>query len=143
MDIKSAVKITTGCYAHLECIDGLTDSELLDQYIMQLYDVDYVPPGIKKQINQFVKDFRFTYSGIHKSLKYFYEVKKNPLNKNMQTIGIVPFIYQQAYNFYFTLWQAQQQDKEKIVKPTIVEINIDRPTKKIKRNKNFSFLDEE
>ena len=143
MDIKTAVKITTGCYAHAECISELTDSEKLDQYIMQIYETNYVPPGIKKQINQFVKDYRFSYTGILKSLKYFYEVQKKPFDKKMQSIGIVPYVYQNAYNYYYTLWLASQQDKTAIKKPTVVNITINRPKRKEMKSKLFTFLEEE
>jgi len=144
LNIKEAIKITTGCYAHAECITDLTDSEKLDQYIMTLFEVDYVPPGIKKQINQYVKDYRFTHSGILKSLKYFFEVKKHPINKNSQTIGIVPYIYKQAYDYYYTIWLAKQANESKTIEaPQVVEIKIQRPNRRKNKSNNFSFLEEE
>ena len=144
LDIRDAVKITTGCFAHPECVDHLTDSEILDQYIMKIFEVDYVPPNIKKQINQYVKDYRFTYSGILKSLKYFFEVKKQPINKNSQTIGIVPYIYQQAYNYYYTIWLANQKNQDATIeKPKVVEIQIQRPDRKKRHSNKFNFLEEE
>lgn len=144
LDIREAVKITTGCFAHPECIDHLTDSEILDQYIMKMFEVDYVPPNIKKQINQYVKDYRFTYSGILKSLKYFFEVKKQPINKNSQTIGIVPYVYQQAYNYYYTIWLANQKNQDVVIeKPKVVEIQIQRPNREKRHSNKFNFLEEE
>ena len=144
LDIREAVKITTGCFAHPECVEHLTDSEILDQYIMKIFEVDYVPPNIKKQINQYVKDYRFTYSGILKSLKYFFEVKKQPINKNSQTIGIVPYVYQQAYNYYYTIWLANQKNQDTIIeKPKVVEIQIQRPDRKKRHSNKFNFLEEE
>lgn len=144
LDISEAVKITTGCFAHPSCVTNLSDSELLDQYIMQIFEVDYVPPGIKKQINQFVKENRFTHSGILKSLKYFFEVKKQPLNKHVHTIGIVPYVYQQAYQHYYTIWLANQVNQTKTIKqPEMKEITIQRPTRTRRGTKNFSFLEEE
>ena len=144
LDISQAVKITTGCFAHPGCVENLSDSELLDQYIMQIFEVDYVPPGIKKQINQYVKDYRFSYSGILKSLKYFFEVRKQPINKQVHTIGIVPYVYQQAYQHYYTIWLANQANKTETVKqPEVKQISIQRPTRTRRGSKNFSFLEEE
>lgn len=144
LDIADAVKITTGCFAHPDCVTNLSDSELLDQYIMQMFEVDYVPPGIKKQINQFVKENRFTYSGILKSLKYFFEVKKQPINKNSHTIGIVPYVYQQAYQHYYTIWLANQANQNQTIKPPETrKITIQRPVREKRGTKNFSFLEEE
>jgi hypothetical protein len=47
--------------------------------------------------------YNYTYSGIHRSLEYFYEVKGNSLDKANGGIGIVPFVYQDAYNYYYSL----------------------------------------
>lgn len=59
---------------------------------------------------------------------------------------IVPYVYQKAYNYYYSLWEAQQKNKEKIIEyyvPKVKEIIIPAPERKVKKRKNFSFLDEE
>jgi len=40
-----------------------------------------------------------------KALKYWYEVKKNPLDTN-RGIGIIPYIYNQAKEYYYALYLA-------------------------------------
>ena len=113
---------------------------------MELFKLDYVTPRIRKQINQYVSEYNYSYTGILKALKYFYEIKKNSLEKSQNGIGIVPYIYNDAYNYYYALWLAQQknENKELINKAyKTEEIHIPIPQRKIKKRKLFSFLDEE
>lgn len=59
---------------------------------------------------------------------------------------IVPFIYQDAYNYYYSLWLARQRNEEKIIKnyePAVIEVVIPRPQRKVTKRRLFSFLDEE
>jgi hypothetical protein len=90
--------------------------------------------------------YNYTYSGIHRSLEYFYEVKGNSLDKANGGIGIVPFVYQDAYNYYYSLWLAKEKNKLKNIEefvPKTVEVKIPIPQRKVKKRKLFSFLDEE
>lgn len=148
------VQVSSRRYAHQEC--SLTeeqkkakeeiDKEELDAYIMKLFNMDYVDARIKKQIKQYVDEYNFSYSGIRKTLIYFFEIKGNSLEKANGGIGIVPYVYQNAHNYYLALWQAQQKNENKIVEeyiPNIKEVVIPRPQRQVKKRKLFSFLDEE
>ena len=98
------------------------------------------------KLNRSSDEYNFTYSGIHKSLTYFFEVKGNSIEKANGGIGIVPYVYQQAYRYYYALWEAQQKNKDKVVVeyvPTVKEIVIPVPQRQVKKRKVFSFLDEE
>lgn len=119
---------------------------------MELYQSDYVFPRIKKQIAQYTTEYGYSYSGILKALKYYYEIKKNPFDKikAKESIGIVPYIYQNAYNYYYAIWEAQQHqanisDAESIQQyiPKVIEIKIPEPKVENKKRKLFNFLDEE
>ena len=75
-----------------------------------------------------------------------YDIKKNPIDKSNGGIGIVPYVYQQAYRYYYSLWEAQQKNENKVIKeyvPKVKEIVIPVPQRKAKKRKMFSFLDEE
>ena len=81
-----------------------------------------------------------------KALIYHYEIKGGDIDKANGALGIVPYVYQKAYNYYYSLWEAQQKNKEKIIEyyvPKVKEIIIPAPERKVKKRKNFSFLDEE
>jgi hypothetical protein len=46
----------------------------------------------------------YTYSGIKRTLEYFYEVKKNSIEKANGGIGIVPWVYEEAKRYYYNQW---------------------------------------
>ena len=122
------------------------DKENLEKYIMQLLKEEYISPRVRKQMNTYVNEMKFTYSGIHKALIYFYEVKKNDVSKANDGIGIVPYIYKEAFNYYYSLWLAQQKNEDKVIenyKPQVREVRIPPPQLKKKRRRLFTFFEED
>lgn len=111
--------------------------ELSYMTTMRLFE-KYIDPNGK---------YKFTTSGVIRTLVYYYEILKNPVTKEANnTIGIVPFVYQQAYDYYFKIWEAQESNKNisfEEFKPKEVVINIPDPKCEVKKRKLFSFLDEE
>lgn len=138
-------------YFHPECLKKenqreYTDKEKLDMYIMELYQTDYVSPRIKKQINKYVEEYGFTYSGIQYTLDYWINIKKHPYNIKQDTIGIVPYIYEQAKAYKYAVYQAKIKNIGKDIsyyKPKDIPITIPPPKTTSKKLKLFSFLDEE
>lgn len=97
-------------------------------------------------MNDYIREYQYTYSGMLKALVYFYEVKGNNKNKANGGIGIIPFIYKDAYNYYYNLWMIQQSNKDKNVidyVPKLKEIKIPIPKKEPRRRSVFTFLDEQ
>ena len=145
------IQISTTQYAHLTCAEAeakreKTDAELLDEYIMKLFNYEYVPPRAKKQINEYVMQYGFTYSGMLKALIYFYEIRGGSIEEAHEGIGILPYIYNDAREYYYNLWAAQQKNIYKDIRqfqPKIIEVHIPRPERNIVKRKRFSFLDEE
>lgn len=122
------------------------DREELEKYIMQLFKEDYISPRTRKLLNQYVNEYKYTYSGIHKALIYFYEVKKNDISKANGSIAIVPYIYKDAFNYYYALWLAKQKNEDKTIedyKPRVREIKIQPPAAKPRRHRRFSFFEED
>lgn len=152
-DVVQAVKTGARRYAHIECCpDGekvplpQRDPDLikLENYIQKLLGDDYNKARVNKQIKQFIEEYNYSYSGILKSLVYFFEVKGNSTDKANGGIGIVPFVYKDAYNYYYSLFVAQQQNTTKdVVNITskIKEITI--PVPKIILPKRFFNLDDD
>ena len=120
----------------------------LEEYICKLFNIDYVNARIQKQIKDMISQYHFTYSGIHGTLKYWYEVKQNSLEKANGGIGIVPYVYEAASQYYETIFYAQQLNKD-IDKSAFVTneriITIHSPN--VKRSKikeiDLSFLERE
>lgn len=142
-------------YAHKVCYDKQSAQTLqenqdaidLDNYISELFGKDANWSLIKKQIKTYIEQNNYSYSGIRKALKYFYEVQGNSIEKGKTSgIGIIPYIYKDAYNYYYAIWEANQVNKRKLVmihEPTEKIIKIPIPEVKVKKRKIFSFLDEE
>lgn len=141
-------------YAHISCAEKQQkektkeelDKEELENYIKQLFGITQLTPKIKKQITKYIKEENYSYSGIRRSLVYFYEIKHNSLEKSNDGIGIVPWVYSDAYNYYYNLWLAQQKNQDKNIddyKPKEIVITIPPPERKIKKKTLFSFLDKE
>jgi len=148
------VQVSQRRYAHKECAESETqrlfkeeaDKLALENYIIQLLKIEYITPRIRKQLNTYIEQYGYTYSGMHKALIYFYEIKGNSVEKANGGVGIIPYVYQDAYNYYYALWEANQANKEKVIKnyvPEQIEVTISSPQRKLKKRKLFSFLDEE
>lgn len=148
------IQVSKRRYAHKECsisedekkIQENKDREELYDYIMKLFNISFVDPKIQKQIKKYIEENNYTYSGIKKALVYFFEIKGNSVEKANGGIGIVPYVYTQAYNYYYSLWLAQQKNEDKIVQeyiPKVKEIVIPIPEKNPRKRKLFSFLDDE
>jgi hypothetical protein len=140
-------------YAHLNCAvaqentktQEQIDKEELEKYIMKLLGEDYISPKVRKQLNQFIKEYNYTYSGMRKALIYHYEVKHGDVSKAGGGVGIIPYVYRQAYEYYYSLWLAQQRNEGKDMKdykPKVVEIHIPSPQIRIK-NRFFNFFEED
>lgn len=139
-------------YAHIDChkkheenrTKEEKDKEALEKYILELFQLDYITPRIRKQINTYTSEYKYTYSGMLSALKFFFEIRGNSIEKANQGIGIIPYIYQDAYNYYYNLWLIKEKNKNKTKenKPlTQIEIKISEPKRKVRKRKFFSFLD--
>ena len=148
------VQISQRRYAHKECSEQENqrlfkeeaDKIALENYIIQLLKLEYITPRIRKQLNTYQEQYGYTYSGMHKALIYFYEIKGNSVEKANGGVGIIPYVYQDAYNYYYALWEAKQANKDKEIEtyiPVEEVVRIPVPQRKLKKRKLFTFLDEE
>ena len=120
-DKEPTVQVSARRYAHKECAEKHNeekseeekDLESLEQYIMKLFDEPFVNARIKKQIKDYQKQYGYTYSGMLKALIWFFEVKGNSTEKANGGIGIIPYVYKDAYNYYYNLYLAQIINQEK------------------------------
>lgn len=163
-----AIKISSARYAHALCAikNGTaeqqalattvlsdqsqqnTDLENLQNYIINLFGTEVTGPRVNAQIKHLIDQKQYTYNGILKALKYFYEVKNGSIEKANGGIGIVPFVYEDANKYYQQIWLAQQVNSakpiEQYLEPSKQLVTILPPTSpKRVRRVLFSFLDEE
>ena len=148
------VQISPKRYAHKDCSkeeearlkQEETDKIDIENYIMKLLGEDYISPRVRKQINTYREQYQYTFSGMKKALVYFYEVKGNSTEKANGGIGIVPYVYKDAFNYYYSIWEASQKNEGKVVeeyKPVDKVVRISPPQRKLKKRQLFTFLDEE
>lgn len=114
-DVNIKVKqVSTKRYAHYDCwqnyMDSLTQEEK-DQinfynYVKTLFKENYNYILTKKLAEKYIKENNYTYSGMLKSLKWYYEKQNHSTEDANGTIGIIPYIYNQALQYYYKLYEA-------------------------------------
>ncbi len=95
-DKEPAVQINNRRYAHKKCAEKYgqqktkeeRDLEELERYIKKLFNVSYINAKIRKQLLEYRKEYNYTYSGILKTLIYWYEKKGNSIEDANGGIGI-------------------------------------------------------
>ena len=152
-----AIPDKTRRYAHKECYlraaaiqQADEENQIkLENYIKELFNYKVLPEGVKRQIREYISEKNYTYSGILKALKYFYEIKHGSKEKAYGRIGIVPFVYEDAHNYYLAVWQTQQKNTQKFKSEEYVvperEVHISIPQREPihKKRKIFVFLEED
>lgn len=131
-----------GCFIKFknETLDPLTT---LNNYLMSLCGWESVPPGIQKQIQQIVQKENISYDNIRGTLTYWYTIKGEKLNKD-NPVGIVPYVYDQAKNFYRKRRELREKNQQLMKeKEKINYLTIKQPKLQPKKSTEFSFLDEE
>lgn len=148
------VKPASNRYAHKTCYEEFTEKQKQEEqdkqdlylYLDKIFKGSYNIAGVNTYLKKFREEYGYTYSGIKKALVYFYEVKGNSLEKANGNIGIVPYVYKDAFNYYYALWEAKQKNEDKRIEDYLPEekiIIIAPPERKINRKQFFTFLDEE
>ena len=101
-------------YYHIKCYNDWKVSQppIDDEWIPLIYDflardlkVSYNYYLCDSQRKKFIRENKFTNKGIYFTLKYFYEVKKNSWDKGHGGIGIVPYAYKEATEY----WTEQER----------------------------------
>ena len=154
-DKIQATKYSARRYAHKECYPNgelvplpqtKEDPELklLKDTIKEIFGEKANWATCMKQIKNYTSEpYSYSLSGIRKSLIYFYQIKRNPIEKANGTIAIVPYIYKDAYDYFYELFLLENQE---IIVPDRKEREIvippPKPKRKIKLFKLWSEEDE-
>lgn len=143
-------------YAHKKCyeahIGSLSqeerDYETLIDYIKKLLGND-LNPRVWKQLKEYktLLDFQgkpYTYSGMYKSLVYWYDIRHADVEKANGGIGIIPYIYNDALKYYYALYLAAVANEDKDVEHFQVkvrEFSIEPPIRIVKPPRLFNLDD--
>ena len=141
-DIIQAVRINGRRYGHAKCYPDnnnfvplvekkISEEQKIKNYAKSILKEQYVAARVNKQIKDFLAE-GYTASGILKTLIYWYEIKHNDISKSMGGIGIVPYVYKQALDYYYNLYLAEMANVDKDIdeyRPKEIFIYIDLPKK--------------
>ena len=95
---------------HADCLEIQLSKEELTDYICRLFSLKAPGPRIYTQIKTFLDKYpHYTYKGIKQALVYFYEVQKKPIDKANQGIGIVPYVYDSAQEYFNNISLRQER----------------------------------
>ena len=120
-DKEPTKQVSARRYAHIKCWEDHQanmsqeekDIEAFYDYVKNLFKEDYNYLLTKKLAEKYVKENNYTYSGMLKTLKWYYEKEGHSIEKSNGSIGIIPYIYNQALSYYYALYKAQLVNKEK------------------------------
>ena len=140
-------------YAHQKCYDEREaaksqdekDLDHLMEYCSRLYGRLFNYNQTLRLAKSYHEKNGFSFSGIERTMKYVYEIKKEPIEKGNGSIGIVPYMYDKAYNYWYSIWEANHAVKPHILEkyePKVIHIKIPVPERKeMIRKKPYNFLD--
>lgn len=115
----------------LELKDKVNDDrDALWFFIYRLFGPDGDMPVSKWNVTQMQKfnKMGMNYRSQLLTLKYFYEIKKNKVQEKYKTIGIIPYIYDEAAAYY------KQQEKRRIEVEAAIEKQLEQDRVEIQYN---------
>lgn len=150
-NVEPFVEVSSRRYAHKACAEKFNESipqeekdyKILEDYIKKKFNIDNVGIRIKKQIKDFREEYKYTYSGMFKTLYWWYEIKDHDIESAQNGIGIIPYIYKDAEEYYYTLYLAKMVNENIIYEPKIEEIEIAPPQASVSIKKLFKFDDDD
>jgi len=133
---------------HTNCAKVKHEKIALDQYICKVFGLKTPGPMNNILIKKYRDEMGYNYDGMLKSLKYFYEIKKHSTDKSEERIGIIPYVYTDAQNYFERIENqseriARHAIKEKEVGITVNINNQESAKKQNNKDELDSLFDEE
>lgn len=114
-------------------------NELID-YIKALFNTNTINKKISTQIKEYRETYKYRYLAIRDTLRWWYEIEGNSIKDANGGIGIVPFIYDQAKEYFSRLCQAKSANTQQEIKNyqnKIIEVEIAPPRARRQTKKLF------
>lgn len=104
-------------------------------YICEIYKIECPTGQMFKQIKEYKEKRNYTYKGMELTLRYICEVEKKQLRNAAESgLGLIPFYYEKAKQYYINLYSVQKSFKN-IEINNKVEILYLNPPKTKRKNK--------
>lgn len=131
--IYKTKKFHNACFEKmLDDMDSGDDEMVkLTQYICKLFNIKRINPLMSEQISTFTKTNGYTLSGIRASLYYFFEMEEREVGEDVKGIGIVPFVYDEARQFFEGLAKVKEKNKKFCQVVTENHVKIKSPNKSL------------
>lgn len=136
-------------YAHQECadkiqkgqqvqtIDPKNDQREFHDFVSDLYNKHCNWPLIQKQEKEYLEN-GLTYSGMKKTLYWWYQTLGHTIESSNGGIGIIPYVYKQAEQYYYNLYIIENKNKDIVKTETqTLEVKIKEPQAVLKQPKFF------
>lgn len=130
MDKDSSIRYKDKNY-HPECCREVKEKEKVTDYICSLFNLKKPGPRNYTLLKRYIEQEGYTYKGIFYSLKYFYEVQKHDTKKSNESIGIVPYVYEEAQKYFEEL-----ESKREKIKDAVPQVDTQKVTVKVHANQN-------
>jgi len=141
ISVKEEGKTYKGKKYHLPCFEKILDDMEqgedqrgeLDKYICKLFGIKKITPLISEQISNFVKIDGYSINGIKATLYYFFELGEREVGESVRGIGIVPYVYEEAKEFFSTIGKAKEVNKNFVPAITEKHVQIKKPNKGLQK----------
>lgn len=147
-DTEEYVQIKTR-YAHKYCADHPTetlvqdDRERILSFIQNKFGTEADYAKTQRLLTKYLSE-GMTASGVLKTLQYYYDVTGHSTADSMGSIGIVPYVYKEAKEYYQKSWDANRFNEQAEFKMDTVSLTIGNPQPKTSKKQTFfNFLDKE
>lgn len=127
---------------HSYCASIKKEKMLLDEYICKIFELKATGPTNNSLIKKYKEQYGYNYDGMLKALKYFYEVQKHSPNKSEERVGIIPYVYDEAQEYFKAREQKINRIGEHGLEHKAKEITVKIYTTKVEKNKKSNSLDE-
>ena len=101
-------------YYHPKCYAAVLDRKNLMAYICQLFGLKAPGPVIYSQRKTFTEKYKYTDAGMLKTLKYLYEVQKTKIDGAKERIGLIPYAYNEAQEYFAKEERAKKEIAQKM-----------------------------
>lgn len=128
---------------HKGCAAVKHEKMNLDAYVCKLFRLKTPGPMNNTLFKKYKEKHGYTYEGMEQALKYFYEIKRNSPDKSEERVGIIPYVYQDAQNYFQFLEDRTDRIERRGLDEEIekIEINIKAtPSKPNKSKQDISDL---
>ncbi len=131
-----------GKWYHEGCAQIKKDKMKLDAYICKTFQLKSPGPTNNILIKKYKEEKGYSFTGMLNALKYFYEIKKHPTDKSEERVGIIPYVYNDAQE-YFRIQEEKNNrtSKSNNTKEEQIVVNLNCLTQNKQKENDLSELE--